>query len=241
MSFSNLCDFTDDINNLKSTLNYTVSRIQEVGVEILDRLNEIIVDNGEEFINNTKPALLEMLSVAENTTKQNALDIIDKLFDNLSNTAGSLIEHLKNATTDVLDESLGKIRNAADTFVQDIVTSQFFIIVSIFILIALFSATGCLLRRLVDGSHCCKQLFEILSNMILIITSLLTILWFGLALVWFFEKAIDEKDPFYIVVTIILLFAILYGLCHLGWVLKTKIPEGWEWLHQKISTRRGKG
>jgi hypothetical protein len=71
--------------------------------------------------------------------------------------------------------------------------------------------------------------------MILIIISLLAFVWFGLALVWFFESAVDDKDPFYIIGTIILLLAIFYGICHLCWILKTKMPEGWKWLHEKIS------
>ncbi len=200
-------------------------------------MNEIIVSNQEEFINHTKQALLEMLSEAEDKAKQDVLDVIEKFIYNLSNTAESVIEHAKNGTTDVLDKSLGKMRHEVEIFVEHIVTNQFFIMVSIFILITLFSAAGYLFRRLSKDYHF-GRLFEVLSNMILIITSLLTFLWFGLVLVWFFERAIDDKDPFYIIVTIILFLASFYGICHLCWVLKTKILVGWKWLHEKISKSR---
>ncbi len=129
--FSEICNFNSGMNN-------TVSRIQEASFRILDRLNEIIVNSREEFINHTKQALLEMLSETGDKTKQDVLDAIEKFIYNLSNTAESVIERAKNATTDVLDESLGKIRHEADTFIEHIVTNRFFIIVSIFILITLF-------------------------------------------------------------------------------------------------------
>jgi len=223
------------INNFNSNLQNAVSSIQEAGFQILDRLNEILVKNSEESINHAAQAISEVLFQAGNKTKQDVVDVIEKFTYNLSNTAESVIEHAKNATMDVLDESLERIRHEAETFVENIVTNYIFIILSIFILITLFSAAGCFFRHLSKDHHCCSQLFEVLSNMILIIATLLAFVWFGLALVWLFRIAIDGKDPLYIIVTIILFLSIFYGICHLCYVFKTKILVGWKWVREEIS------
>jgi magnesium-transporting ATPase (P-type) len=231
----NLCNFDDIINKFNSVLNNTVSQIDEVGFQLLNSLNGIIVNNGEGFLNNTKQAILEALSQAADKTKQDALDVIEQFISNLSNSVDSVIEHAKNVTMDVLDESLEKIRDNAETFVGDIFSNQFLIIVGVFILITLFSITVCLFRHLSKDFDCCSQLFNVLSNMLMILTSLVTFVWFGFTLVWFFERAINDKGPFYIIGAIILVFVILYGICHLCWILKTKISESWKLLCKKSS------
>lgn len=171
------------IDDLERSLKKTVSEIQETGFQILGRLNETLVKNSEESINHATQAISEVLFQAENKTKQGVLDIIEKFTYHLSNAAELTIEHAKNATMDVLNESLERIRHEADRFVENIVTNHIFIIVSIFILIILFSAAGCLFRDLSKDRHFCSQVFEVLSNMILIIATLLAFVWFGLALV----------------------------------------------------------
>ena len=92
----------------------------------MDVLNEILVKNSEEFINDATQAISEVLFEAENKTKQDVLDIIEKFTYHLSNTAESTIEHAKNATMDVLNESLERIRHEADIFVENIVTNHIF-------------------------------------------------------------------------------------------------------------------
>ena len=218
-----------------SIFQNTVSQIQETGFEILDRFNETLVKNSEESINHATQAISEMLLQVENKTKQDVLDVIENFTYNLGNIAESVIEHAKNATMDVLDESLERIRHEAETFVENIVTNDIFIIMNIFVLITLFSAAGCLFRHLSKGYHCCNQIFEVLSNMILIIATLLAFVWFGLALVWLLRIAVDHKDPLYIIMTIILFLSILYGICHLCYVFKTKILVGGEWVREEIT------
>jgi hypothetical protein len=232
---SDLCDFDDAISKFNTVMNNTVFQLQTTGFEILSRVNEIIADNGEGFINNTKHAALDALFQVEDKTKQDVIDVIEQFTYNLTNSVDSIIEHAKNVTMDVLDQGLEKMRYETNIFVEDIITNRFLIILGVFILIILFSATVYLFRHLSKDTHWCSKLFEILSNMLLIVIVLLTFVWFGLALVSFFQRAIDDKDPFYIIGTIILLFAILYGICHLCCFFKTEIPKGWERLRQKIS------
>jgi hypothetical protein len=193
------------------------------------------INNLEESINHATQAISEVLFQAENKTKQDVLDIIEKFTYHLSNTAESTIEHAKNATMDVLNESLERIRHEAGKFVGNIVTNHIFIIVSIFILIILFSAAGCLFRHLSKNHHFCSQVFEVLSNMISIIATLLAFVWFGLTLVWLSEIVVDNKDPLYIIVILILFIAIFYGICHLCYVFKTKILVDWKRLHTEIT------
>ncbi len=136
---------------------------------------------------------------------------------------------------DVLDEGLEKMRHETNMFVENIITNRFLIILGVFLLITFFSATVCLFRHLSKDSHWCSKLFEILSNMLSIIIALLTFVWFGLALVSFFERAVNDKDPFYIIGAIILLFATVYGICHLCWFVKTEMPKSWKRLREKSS------
>ena len=233
--FSDLCNFDDAINKFNTVMNSTISQLQTTGLQLLSRVNEIITDNGEGFINNTKAAGLDALFQIEDKTKQDVLDIIDRFTYNFSNSVDSVIEHAKNATTDVLDEGLMKLRYETNIIIENIITSRFLIILGVFILIVFFSATVCLFRHLSKDTHWCSKLFEILSNMLSIIIALVTVVWFGVALVSFFERAIDDKDPFYIIGTIILLFVILYGICHLCWFLKTEIPKCCQGLREKRS------
>lgn len=232
---SDLCNFDDIINKFNNGMNDTISQLQDAGFQILSHLNEIIVNNGGGFINNTKQAALEVLLQAENRTKQDVLGIIERFSYNLSNSVDSIIEHAKNATIGLLDEGLEKMRNETNVFVADIITNRFLIILGVFILIIFFSATVCLFRHLSKDSHWCNKLFEILSNMLSIIIALLTFVWFGVALVSFFERAVNDKDPFYIIGTVILLFTIFYGIGHLCWFFKREIPKGWKQLCKKSS------
>jgi hypothetical protein len=236
--FSDLCNFDDAINKLNTVMNSTVSQLETTGLQLLSRVNEIIADNGGGFINNTKDAALDALFQIEDKTKQDVLDIIEQFTYNFSNSVDSVIEHAKNATTDVLDEGLVKLRYETNIIIENIITNRFLIILAVFILIIFFSATVCLFRHLSKDIHWCSKLFEILSNMLSIIIALLTCVWFGLALVSFFERAIDDKDPFYIIGTIILIFAILYGICHLCWFLKIEMPKAWKRLHGKDSKHK---
>jgi len=219
-------------------MNNTVSEIKEVGVQLLSILNEIVANNGEGLINNTKQAALEALFQVEDKTKQDVLNVIEQFTYNLSNSADSVIEHAKNATMDVLNVGLGKMQSEINIFVENIITDRFLIILAVFIFIIVFSATVCLFRHLSKDTHWCSKFFEILSNMLLIVIVLLTCVWFGFALVSFFERAIDNKDPFYIIGTIILLFAIIYGICHFCWFLTTEIPKAWKRLHGKGSQHK---
>jgi hypothetical protein len=99
----------------------------------------------------------------------------------------------------------------------------------------LLSTAGYLFRRISKDYGCCAQLFEILSNMIMIIASSLALVWFGLSLVWFFEETVAGKGLFYIIVTIILFLTIFYGICHLCCGFKTKMPMGWKWFREEVS------
>jgi len=236
--FSDLCNFDDAINELSNVMNNTVSEIKEVGVQLLSILNEIVANNGEGLINNTKQAALEALFQVEDKTKQDVLNVIEQFTYNLSNSVDSVIEHAKNATMDVLDVGLGKIQSEINIFVENIITDRFLIVLAVSIFIIVFSATVCLFRHLSKDNRWCSKFFEILSNMLLIVIVLLTCVWFGLALVSFFERAIDNKDPFYIIGTIILLFAIIYGICHFCWFLTTKIPKAWKRLDEKGSKHK---
>ncbi len=229
------CNFDDDINKFNSSMSNTVSQLQAAGFQILTRLNETIAKNGEGFLNNTKLAALEVLFQAETKTKQDVLDVIEQFTYNLSNSVDSVVEHVKNATMDVLDEGLEKMRHETNMFVENIITNRFFIILGVFLLITFFSAAVCLFRHLSKDSHWCSKLFEILSNMLSIIIALLTFVWFGLALVSFFERAVNDKDPFYIIGAIILLFATVYGISHLCWFVKTEMPKSWKRLREKSS------
>ena len=233
--FNDICNFDNIINNFNTGINNTISGIRATGFEILTRFDEIIVKNGEEFINHTQQFIVEELSRAGANGKEAVLDVIEQFTDKVSKTAESIIENAKNATMGVLDESLEKIRHEADIFVEHILTGRFLITLIVFILIVLFSGTICLFHHLSNNFRWCSQLFVVLSNMLLVITSLLAFTWFGFALVSFFERAIASKDPFYIVGTIILFFAVFYGVCHLCWILKTKIPVVWKWLREGIS------
>jgi len=236
---SDLCNFDDEINKFNNVMNNTVSQIKEVGFQILSYLNEIVANNGEGFINNTKQAALDAFFQVENKTKQDVLDIIEQFTYNLSNSVDSVIEHAKNATNEVLSEGLEKMRYEVNVFVEDTITNRFLIILGVFILIIFFSATVCLFRHLSKDTHWYSELFEILSNMLLIMIALLTCVWFGVALVSFFERAIDNKEPFYIIGTIILLFAILYGICHVCWFLITKNTRRLKRRHKKRSNDEG--
>ena len=232
---SDLCNFDDAINKFNSVMNNTVSQLQVAGFQILSRLGDIIANNGEGLINNTKHSVLEVFFQVENKTKEDVLDIIERFAYNLSSSVDLVIEHAKNATMDVLDEGLKKLRHESNIFVEDIITNRFLIILGLFILIIFLSATVCLFRHLSKDTHWCSKLFEILSNMFLIIIALLTFVWFGLALVSFFERAIDDKGPFYITGTIILLFTVLYGIYRIGWFLKTEMPQSWKRLRRTSS------
>lgn len=214
-----------DLCNFDNTINNTISQLQVTGFQILNRLNQIIASNGQGIVNNTKVAALDLLFQVEGKTKQDVLEVIERFTYNLSNTVDSVIEHAKNASMDVLDEGLEQLRNKSSMFVEDIITNRFLIILGVFILVIFFSVTVCLFRLLSKESHWFSKLFEILSNMLLVIIAFLMCVWFGLALVSFFEKAVNNKDPFYIIGTIILLFSILYGICHLCWFIKTQMSK----------------